>query len=48
MVDSRQPHIWLESCKHCHGRFYDAGELGDFADDTLAESFGNLSAPARD
>lgn len=33
MVDGRQPHIHFESCKFCYGRFYDAGEFRDFADE---------------
>lgn len=34
MVDPHQPHIHFESCKFCYGRFYDAGEFKDFADDS--------------
>jgi Zn-finger nucleic acid-binding protein len=34
MVDPHQPHIRFESCKFCYGRFYDAGEFKDFADDS--------------
>lgn len=33
MVDPQQPHIRFESCKFCYGRFYDAGEFRDFADE---------------
>ena len=33
MVDPHQPHIRFESCKFCYGRFYDAGEFRDFAND---------------
>lgn len=33
MVDPHQPHIRFESCKFCYGRFYDAGEFRDFADE---------------
>ena len=32
MVDPQQPHIRFESCLHCHGRFYDAGEFADYAE----------------
>ena len=39
MVDPKQPHIWLESCPTCHGNFYDAGELKDFSEHTLADFF---------
>lgn len=34
MVDPHQPHLRFESCKFCYGRFYDAGEFRDFADDS--------------
>ena len=37
MVDTRQPHIWLESCEYCHGAFLDAGEFRDLKEFTLAE-----------
>lgn len=37
MIDVQQPHIRFESCKFCYGRFYDAGEFRDFADETLEE-----------
>ena len=47
MVDAQQPHIWFESCKHCYGRFYDAGEFRDFADHSLAKFFDDLTAPER-
>jgi Zn-finger nucleic acid-binding protein len=33
LVDPRQPHIWFESCHICFGRFYDAGEFKDFAEE---------------
>jgi len=47
MVDAAQPHIWFESCGVCFGRFYDAGELRDTAEHTLAEFIRNLDAPER-
>ena len=47
MVDSRQPHIWFESCTVCYGRFYDAGEFRDFAEFTFGEWFRGLSAKPR-
>lgn len=31
MTDAKQKHIVFESCPHCHGRFYDAGEYLDYA-----------------
>jgi len=30
MVDSRQSHLWFESCVSCHGVFFDAGEFRDY------------------
>lgn len=38
MVDTRQPHIWFESCPVCHGAFLDAGEFKDLKEHTLAEA----------
>ena len=35
MVDAGRPHIWFESCKFCYGRFFDAGEFRELADDGL-------------
>jgi hypothetical protein len=37
MVDARQPHIWLESCKVCSGVFFDAGEFTDSKDHGLID-----------
>ena len=37
VVDPDQPHLKLESCKVCHGVFYDAGEFKDFKDETLRD-----------
>ena len=36
MVDVEQPHIWFESCKFCYGRFFDAGEFRDLAEDGVS------------
>lgn len=47
MVDAQQPHLWFESCQHCHGRFYDAGEYRDFAERSFLEFFRDLDAPER-
>lgn len=33
MVDVEQPEIHFESCKDCHGRYYDAGEFRQVSDD---------------
>ena len=38
MVDAAQPHIWVESCPACHGKFFDAGEFTDFKELTIAEA----------
>ena len=48
MVDPHQPHIWFESCKFCYGRFYDAGEFRDFADDSVDDFFKQFSTKPRD
>lgn len=34
MVDTRQSHLWFESCTSCHGVFFDAGEFRDFKDES--------------
>ena len=38
MVVAAQPHIAYESCGVCHGVYFDAGEFGDFREETLGES----------
>ena len=48
MVDPQQPHIRFESCLHCHGRFYDAGEFADYAEHDFRDFLLDLRAPARD
>jgi Zn-finger nucleic acid-binding protein len=48
MVDNRQPHIWFESCTTCYGRFLDAGEFRDYAEQTVSDWFKQFSAKARD
>lgn len=47
MVDTKQPHIWFESCQSCFGRFYDAGEFKDFTEYSFAEWLQDLDAPER-
>ena len=37
MVDVDQPHIWFESCKVCYGRFFDAGEFRDLANNGIED-----------
>ncbi len=37
MIDRSQYHIEFESCRHCYGVFFDAGEFKDFANHTLIE-----------
>ena len=39
MVDSKQPHIWYESCPVCYGVFFDAGEFRDYAEKTVLDFF---------
>lgn len=47
MVDPQQPHIRFESCKHCYGRFYDAGEFADYAEYSWRDFIRDLKAPER-
>lgn len=47
MVDPHQPHIWFESCPTCYGRYYDAGELVDWSERTVADFFKRLLAGER-
>lgn len=47
MVDSRQPHIWFESCGVCHGVFFDAGEFTDYKHYTPADLFRALRTGER-
>ena len=47
MVDSRQPHVWFESCSACGGVFFDAGEFKDLKEHTIADFFRDLFAKER-
>ena len=47
MADPRQPHIHFESCGSCYGRFYDAGELRDLAEETFLDFLRDLIAHER-
>lgn len=47
MVDAKQPHIWFESCPTCYGRFYDAGELVDLSEYTIADFIKQFTVKAR-
>ncbi|NNE37302.1 MAG: zf-TFIIB domain-containing protein [Gammaproteobacteria bacterium] len=47
MSDPRQPHIHFESCVTCYGRFYDAGEIKDLAEETLVDFFRDIFARER-
>ena len=38
MVVASQPHIAYESCKVCHGVYFDAGEFRDFKEETFNET----------
>ena len=48
MVDPEQPHLWFESCQHCYGRFYDAGEFRDFAEHDFHDLILDWKARPRD
>lgn len=37
MVVARQPHIWYESCPHCYGTYFDAGEFRDLKAETFMD-----------
>jgi uncharacterized protein len=47
MVDPRQHHLWFESCKACHGIFFDAGEFRDYKEKTLLDFFRDLATGER-
>jgi Zn-finger nucleic acid-binding protein len=47
MVDTRQPHIWFETCQICNGSFLDAGEFRDMKEHTLAEFLRPRRRPRR-
>jgi Zn-finger nucleic acid-binding protein len=37
MVETAQPHIWVESCPVCHGTFFDAGEFKDLQEHAVGK-----------
>jgi Zn-finger nucleic acid-binding protein len=39
MVDRARPSLWFESCPHCHGVFFDAGEFTEFREDNVRDLF---------
>ena len=47
MVNSRQHHIWFESCPICGGRFFDAGEFKDLSSHTLLDVVRDIYTPER-
>ena len=47
VVDSRQTHIWYETCSSCSGSYLDAGELRDLSTVTIADFFRDLATPER-
>lgn len=47
IVDPKQPHLWLEQCPVCCGTFFDAGELRDWKEETLADLVRGLFAKRR-
>jgi Zn-finger nucleic acid-binding protein len=44
LADATQPHIGFESCPECGGSFFDAGELRDLSELTIAERLKTLIA----
>jgi Zn-finger nucleic acid-binding protein len=47
MVDSKQRHIWYETCDSCNGSFFDAGEFRDLSELSISDFFKGLAAPER-
>ena len=47
MADSKQRHIWYETCGSCNGSFFDAGEFRDLSELTISDFFKGLAAPER-
>ena len=47
MADPKQQYIHFESCGTCYGRFYDAGELTDLAEETFIDLIHTLFAHER-
>jgi Zn-finger nucleic acid-binding protein len=47
MVDRTQPHIWYEGCTSCYGVFFDAGEFGDYKEETILDFFKDLFTKGR-
>lgn len=47
MLVAGQPHIAIETCGHCHGVFFDAGEFTDFKEETFGERLRFLFGRAR-
>jgi Zn-finger nucleic acid-binding protein len=47
VVDSKQTHIWYETCGSCNGSYLDAGELRDLSAMTISDFFKGLAAPER-
>jgi PAT family beta-lactamase induction signal transducer AmpG len=47
VVDSKQTHIWYETCSSCSGSFLDAGELRDLATVSISDFFKGLATPER-
>ena len=42
IVDSDQPHIWMESCPRCERIFLDAGEFTDLKFETFSDKIKGL------
>ena len=45
IVDSKQRHIWYETCSSCNGSFFDAGEFRDLSELTISDFFKGLATP---
>lgn len=47
MIDLKQRHIWYESCSHCYGVYFDAGEFKDFKEETILDRFKSIAPKKR-
>ena len=47
VVDATQRHIRYETCTHCHGSYFDAGEFADLATLSLGDLFRRFGAARR-
>ncbi|NNC78178.1 MAG: MFS transporter [Woeseiaceae bacterium] len=47
VTDSKQTHIWYETCRDCHGSYLDAGELRDLSTKSISDFFKSITVPER-